>query len=394
VRRGRSLAYAKLITTQIPTKPRMHPVTTGTKSAEEWGHAFSRVRGHHTAFMGELERLLKHILDEGGVEIAQLEARTKSVESFSDKIVRKNDKYPEPLSDITDLVGLRVTLYYPDDVGAVGELIEREFEVDWENSVRQGADSEPDRFGYRSDHYVVRLSDARRDLAEWKSFAKNRAEIQVRTVMQHAWAAVDHKIRYKGADLPRDLQRRLSRLSALLEVADEQFASLQRASDEAVNSYEQSVARGEFDVALDALSLRAYIDQTGIAQTWCNRAEKAGFVSPSSKTDVKRDSWGTSRTERLLNLLQEVDLSELKQFEQVLTRADDWGPEALAIITKETARAAKGMDESSGRVMAIAEDVFMMLAMIDTKRSDVVDATPYRNDIKAGIKAAIASLNL
>ena len=87
-------------------------------------------------------------------------------------------------------------------------MIEREFDIDWAYSSRRGEDDPPDRFGYRSDHYIVRTPADER-------FAGLSAEIQVRTVMQHAWAAVDHRIRYKADDLPRDLSRRLFRLNAL-----------------------------------------------------------------------------------------------------------------------------------------------------------------------------------
>src|SRR5689334_4607418 len=196
------------------------------RSPAEWGGEFGKVRGSFIDFTKSLETLLEALLEHRQIEVAALECRTKKPDSFIDKIVKKNEKYADPLREMTDLTGARIIVYYPADVARVDELIEAEFDVDWENSSRAGADVEPERFGYRSDHYVVSMND-RGALAEWKRFDGFKAEIQVRTVMQHAWAAVDHKLRYKReVDIPQALRRRLSRLSALLEVADEQFAAI------------------------------------------------------------------------------------------------------------------------------------------------------------------------
>jgi putative GTP pyrophosphokinase len=334
-----------------------------------------------------LTRLVRQVLVQETIDISQLEARTKAVDSFSEKIVRKK-KYDDPLSQITDLVGLRVILYYPDDVLAVGALIENEFDVDWSCSFRQDPEAEPDRFGYRSDHYVVRLTQQRCALPEWRRFAGYCAEIQVRTVMQHAWAAVDHKIRYKAPDLPADLQRRLYQLSALLELADGQFASLQQASDDAVGSYEASVKAGDLGMGLDALSLRAYLDQTRVGEAWAERAVAAGFVSPVSEMyDVRSNG-----TEELLRHLQEAGFNHLGQFEQLLSSAEGWGDAALASVALKTREAARGEARASGTVYAVPEHILLILVQLVRQDGDAVDRAGWRADIAAGIKQAFGDV--
>jgi putative GTP pyrophosphokinase len=371
-------------------------MSDSVKTPEQWGQDFTRARANHVDFTDGLARLLKQVLDHETIQVAQLEARTKTAESFADKIARKSDKYVNPLSEITDLTGLRVILYYPADVVEVGALIEREFDVDWENSVRQGADSEPDRFGYRSDHYIVRLGPQRRRLAEWKPFVDHRAEIQVRTVMQHAWAAVDHKIRYKGDDLPRDLQRRLSRLSALLEVADEQFAALQRASDDVVVSYRESVARGDLDVALDALSLRAYLDATGAGESWSAVAVEVGFRVMPEISELTAIDPRAHRIEELLDVLQRLGLTSLNEFGQILRSADGWGREALTTVVRGTESFAGRTDPPpiAQGIMAIPEDVLTILSLVAKGHTDGLDealhTANFRDDINAGIKDAVA----
>jgi putative GTP pyrophosphokinase len=358
------------------------------KTPQEWARDFAGVRRHHEDLTDALERLIRQVLAQAAIDVSQLEARTKAVDSFSEKIVRKAEKYREPLSEVTDLVGLRVILYYPDDVRAVGALIENEFDVDWGRSFRQDPDAEPDRFGYRSDHYVVRLTQQRCALPEWKRFDGYCAEIQVRTVMQHAWAAVDHKIRYKAPGLPAGLQRRLYRLSALLELADGQFASLQQASDAAVGSYEASVKAGDLGMSLDALSLRAYLDQTGVGEAWAARAVRAGFAMPGADMqDVRGDG-----IEELLRNLQAAGLGHLGQFEELLGSAESWGDVALASVATKTRDAARSEGRASGAVYAVPEHVLLILVQLAWRDEDVVNRAGWRADIAAGLKQAFGDV--
>jgi len=85
------------------------------------------------------------------------------------------------------------------------------------------------------------MSDARRDLSEWTAFRDKRAEVQIRTATQHAWAAVDHRLTYKSNhEIPRELQRRFARLSAILELADDQFSQLRQEHDALEARYSDS----------------------------------------------------------------------------------------------------------------------------------------------------------
>ena len=313
------------------------------------------------------------------MEFAQLEARTKTMESFVEKIERKKEKYTDPLAEITDLVGLRVILYYQDDVQAVGRLIEQEFTVDPENSPRQGSDRPVDRFGYRSDHYLASLNDHRLGLAEYGRFVGKRAEIQVRTVMDHAWSAVDHKIRYKGADLPADLQRRLFRLKALLEVGDDQFAALRDASNRFIDSYEQSVTRGDLDVELDALSLRAYLDETGVLEHWDAVSQEQGFGRAGDAPPERKTAW----TKELLVYLRRGGLTKLSEFEALLQSANSWGPDALKIVATE-------VDAEATEIANPSELAILMIIQVAMKDSDAVDEATWLTGVRNGLKKAFS----
>lgn len=107
----------------------------------------------------------------------------------------------------------------------VSEIIVQQFDV-VEKVDRSGFDS--DRLGYRSIHYLVRLSEARLSLPEYARFAGLVGEIQVRTILQHAWAEIEHDIQYKTVvSLPTAVRRRFQALAGLIEIADREFQAIQ-----------------------------------------------------------------------------------------------------------------------------------------------------------------------
>ena len=150
-----------------------------------WGDRYRLSEGVYKSLTLKIKNLVTDIIDEAGVDVVQIEARTKDVDSFVEKIERKKGQYKEPLTDITDLVGIRIIAYYQEDVSQICNLVEAEFDIDRDNSMDKAAILDPDRFGYVSVHYVASISRSRVGLMEWQPYAKIRFEIQVRTVLQH-----------------------------------------------------------------------------------------------------------------------------------------------------------------------------------------------------------------
>ncbi|MCG7349720.1 GTP pyrophosphokinase [Sphingomonas sp. ACRSK] len=173
----------------------------------------------YEGYAKNLESLIRTILLSKRIPFHIVESRAKAVQSFRDKISRRGKKYVNPLEDITDLCGCRIITYYQDDCSAVADLIKSEFEVIEEELSHQPSHLESDRFGYISSHYIIKMREDRAHLIEWSPYSSLIAEVQVRTVIQHAWSAVSHAIQYKEeTQVPSLLQRRLYRIAGLFEL--------------------------------------------------------------------------------------------------------------------------------------------------------------------------------
>ena len=240
---------------------------------KEWRRKYTEEFDRYSDFTQKLSDLLKELIGKR-VDISQIESRTKTINSFVKKIKRKQFQYGNPLKDITDLSGIRIITYYKEDTYAISNLIEDEFIIDSENSIDKSQIIDIDKFGYQSIHYVISLSKTRDTLPEWKTFENLKAEIQVRTVLQHAWASISHKLTYKTVgEAPKESRRKLYRLSALLELADDEFSGLQKMSIEIDNKYKKEFSRGKFkktEVNLD--SLLAYFKKSKEHKRWTKLA--------------------------------------------------------------------------------------------------------------------------
>ncbi|MGE8941079.1 GTP pyrophosphokinase [Leptospira interrogans] len=170
---------------------------------------------------------------------------------------QRGGKY-DRLGSVTDLSGVRIVAYYQRDVDKICRVIEDNFLVDWDNSVNKSISSDADRFGYASLHYIVSHAPNRNDLPENIAFTGLKAEVQVRTVLQHAWAVLDRKIRYNNEeDVPREVRRKLFRVSALLEAADENFSEVERIVGGLREEYSSQIKAGDLgqEVNLDSLEV-------------------------------------------------------------------------------------------------------------------------------------------
>ena len=197
----------------------------------------------------EVTRVLHEALDRNGIVVTAVESRIKTEESLLGKLTLKGGKYAT-LADITDILGARIITYYTDDVDRVAAMAEKLFEIDWDNSVDKRKLHQLDSFGYNSLHYICRLPEF-----------PYRFELQLRTTLQHAWAAINHDTGYKsGVEIPREYMRRMNRLAGILEMADDEFSRIRVEISDYRRRVQQLVQNGKLDdVLLDGDTFRSYI---------------------------------------------------------------------------------------------------------------------------------------
>src|SRR5450830_1630961 len=155
----------------------------------------------YDAFANAVAEILEAAIDaEGGYRLQQIQRRAKSTVSLRKKLEMREIATTEQLeTDIKDLAGCRVVFYTNSDVtrliqsGVIHENFEI-IEVKLHHPRRDG--SEASEF-YISNHYLVTLRQERIALPEYAKFAGLRCEIQIQTILNHAWAEMAHDTIYK-----------------------------------------------------------------------------------------------------------------------------------------------------------------------------------------------------
>ena len=158
---------------------------------------------------------------------AIIQSRSKSITSFAEKIYRKKTKYSDPINEITDLCACRIILSTITDVDLVSSLIKKTFIVIPEHSEDKLEQLNFAEFGYLSKHFIVKLDKEKTIFTSLnipEDLYEIAIEIQIRTVLQHAWAQIQHDTEYKGNfDIPSSVLRKFYRTSAVLENTDHDF---------------------------------------------------------------------------------------------------------------------------------------------------------------------------
>jgi predicted RNase H-like nuclease/ppGpp synthetase/RelA/SpoT-type nucleotidyltranferase len=247
--------------------------------------------------------LVTSLLDDAGINYLSIDARTKGVASFAAKAAREQDGAPlfaEPLVDITDQLGVRVITYLQRDVDAVADLLGEQLVVLDDRDMGRETASEG-RFGYASRHLLVRLDETRRAAPSYAAIGDRAVQVQVRTVLQHAWAEFEHAIRYKGRvpeEHGADLERRFTLAAGLLELADREFSLIQ-----------ERLQGGGGPSPSEPDSTDPRIDAQDLAQLLATRHPDAGWSRPD-------------HYEWVAGLLLELGITSLEELGALLDSVD------------------------------------------------------------------------
>ncbi len=178
--------------------------------------------------------------------------RIKEKDRFIEKIKRKH--YDDPINQMEDFCGIRVVCFYSKDISKICDYLERNFFK--LEAIDKSSNLNHDKIGYRSWHYIVKLKDTIcQEDDYYKDLKGLKVEIQIRTLLMHSWAEMEHKLQYKSEiEIPQKIRRKLHLLSALLELGDNQIENLLDERNRYIDELKNSAFSDEEELNVYTLS--------------------------------------------------------------------------------------------------------------------------------------------
>jgi putative GTP pyrophosphokinase len=174
--------------------------------------------------MSNITKDLREYIEQSLQELPSLpmvKGRLKDFTSFFKKYIRILNSSPSETEKpirITDLIGIRIVCPFLEEIDAVGAILARTFNII--EVEKKGSNYSFKEFGYESTHILIRIPEAL--IKKHGDCGYDVAEIQIRTILQEAWAEVEHELVYKAEFTPFDepMKRKLAAINANLSLAD------------------------------------------------------------------------------------------------------------------------------------------------------------------------------
>ncbi|EJL28212.1 GTP pyrophosphokinase family protein [Brevibacillus sp. BC25] len=236
-------------------------IATKVKNIDEAINWYIDKRPVYLNLAKKVESIIREVLNANGASYYVISSRAKEIESFSEKA--KKEKYRDPINELKDLAGIRVITYVKSEVDTCCQIIKPLFNIDQQHSVDKAKELGDDKVGYRSIHYVAELTDDRLKLPEYRIFKGMCFEVQIRTILEHAWADISHdrNYKFKGVLPPdNDIERRFSLAAATLELVDREFNAIAKEIDTYKDSVINNTSKGNLgEIDINSTSLEEYL---------------------------------------------------------------------------------------------------------------------------------------
>lgn len=183
-------------------------------------HSYEKSIYQYEVALRKTSRKIKNLVTKYSIN-ASIKQRLKGFESYFDKLVDQNKSGLN--LKITDILGIRVICPFLEELTTIESLISENFEI--LEIERKGTDYSIREFGYDSIHILVSVPD---DISHVLPFSKRVCEIQLRTILQEAWAEIEHELIYKAnvSILSEPIKRKLASLNATLTLSDVIFQEI------------------------------------------------------------------------------------------------------------------------------------------------------------------------
>ncbi len=155
-----------------------------------------------------------------------VKSRIKSFESYFEKLLKRLEKKRKTgqVEPIHDILAFRVVCPFLEDTTRVEKKLRSAYAV--YDVERKGENHSIGEFGYNCTHLVLEIPERIRKLIPLLDI--ETVEVQINTILQDAWAEVEHELIYKSHIAPLDtpLRRKLAAINATLTLSDITFQEI------------------------------------------------------------------------------------------------------------------------------------------------------------------------
>lgn len=267
------------------------------KEASNW---YDKNFSLYQRFSKEMSDIIEKILRTNKISYHSINYRVKEKDSYVSKC--QKDKYKNPIMEVMDISGIRIIAYTNQDVIKICDVIKKHFNIDTDNSGNKAEILDDNKVGYLSVHYIAQFNDDRTSLPEYEEFKELKSEIQVRTLLQHAWAEIEHDKNYKFSGvLPLDIKRRFHLVAGVLEMMDREFDNLSKEIDIYAEETKLKTLQGNFDIFIDTATLTQYL------------------INKFKNTVITQSSQDVIVNNEIINELQKFGFEKIKNIDEALS---------------------------------------------------------------------------
>lgn len=227
--------------------------------ADRWLAEYRRTYADYERAAKRAAEAIAEVLSTTPIAIHMIDCRAKEPSSAAQKILDK--QYGRPASQMTDVIGVRIITTYQHGVPQAVQRIRSKFAVDDLNSVDKTSALQTDRFGYRGVHLVISLGKLGLVGPDGPILNRVKVEVQIRSILEHAWGEIEHELRYKsGVDLGDVLSRRFNSIAGTLEMVDREFSGIVGEVTAAIHRRAEAYAKSVTCDPLDTVGLLAVLE--------------------------------------------------------------------------------------------------------------------------------------